>query len=150
MIVAQVKAELTAEDEGAIVEILDQNDEPAMFGGTTVEKDGETVIEGAQPVTVRVIGMNSKGYAKAEAWQNQQIQARRGRNATEKQQREEFAGFLARCMRGWAGFFNEDGSELPFTTENATEVLLALPFVRRQVASAVGNGRLFHSKAATP
>jgi hypothetical protein len=149
MRVDQEVAGLASEDEGVAVPVLDKNDEPAMFGGTTVESDGETVTDGAQPVTIRVVGMNSKGYAKAEAWQRKQFVALGGRKATDQEEREIFAGFLARCCRGWVGFFDANDQPLPFSTENATDLFLKLPFVRRQVQSAVGNARLFGQPTAS-
>jgi hypothetical protein len=142
-------AELNAEEDGVDVPILDANDEPAMFGGTDVERDGETVTEGAEPVTVRVCGMNSKTYAKAEAWQRKQFAALGGRNATDKESTEIWCGFLARLCKGWKGFFDDAGEPIRFTTENATDVFLKLPFVRRRIASAAGNGRLYRQKTAS-
>jgi hypothetical protein len=149
MRVDQAVAEQANEDEAAAVNILDRNDEPAMFGGTEVERDGENVIEGAQPVQIGVIGINSKAYAKAEAWQRKQFQLLGGRKPNDQEEREIFAGFLARCCRWWKGFFDANDQPIPFSTENATDLFLKLPFVRRQVQGAVGNARLFGQKTAS-
>jgi hypothetical protein len=149
MKVNEAAAALSAEDEGTDVEILDAQDEPALFGGTAVERDGETVTEGAEPVTVRVCGMNSKTYAKAEDWQRKQFAALGGRQATAQQSLEIWCGFLARICKGWKGFFDDADEPIRFTTDNATDTLLKLPFLRRQIASAAGNGRLYHQKTAT-
>lgn len=135
------------EDEGTLVEILDRKDEPALFGGTSVERDGQTIIEGAQPVTIRVVGMNSKGHSKAEAWQRKQNTAVAWK-PNDQQNIEIWCGYLARCCRGWAGFFDADDQPIPFSTENATDVLIKLPFVRRQVQVALGNARQFGQKTA--
>lgn len=146
----QSAPDFSAEDAGTVVELLDESDEPAMFGGTVVERDGEQVREGAEPISVTVCGMNSKQHARAEAWLTAQSRGRGGKNPTDKQQREEWAGFLARCCRAWNGFFDDDGQPMPFTVENMTNAILQWPFVRRQVQSALGNAARFHQKTATP
>jgi hypothetical protein len=146
MNVSEVSASLAAEDEAVAVDILDQFDEPAMFGGTPVERDGETVIEGAQPVQIGVCGMNSKQHAKARAWQRRQTEALGGRKPTDAQNTEIWCGYLARCCRWWKGFFGETGEPLPFTTDTCADVLQRLPFVERQVAVALGNAQRFRRR----
>lgn len=133
------EAGLAVEDVGAVVQILDANEDPAMYGGTSVTKDdGSTVIEGAQPVTWTVCGMNSKTYRKAEAWQRKELRMLGNRKQTADEAALMFCGFIARCSLGYTGMTSK-GQPFPFSTDNATSILYRLPFIKRQVEAAMSN-----------
>lgn len=131
--------EIALEDEGKVVHILDANGDPAFYGGTEVEQsDGSKVIENAQPVTWTICGINSKQWRKAEAWQRKAMRVFHGREQTDAEHQEHQAEFVARCSLGNAGF-GENGQPLPFTTANATKILVTLPYIRRQLEGVMGN-----------
>lgn len=144
--IAAKKQELSVEDDGVTIDLLDVNDEPALYGGTEVpQEDGSVVIEGGMPVTWKVCGINSEKYAEAEAWQEKVYRSLRGREMSKKEKREHRAAFIARCSLGYSGFSQND-QPFPFTTENATTILVNLPYIRRQVEVAMGDHAGFTKK----
>lgn len=127
--------ELEAEDAGATFQICDAEGEPAFD------------IDGS-PVTWTVCGINSEAYRRAEAWQNKVFRQQRGVEETPQQERERQAEFVARCSKGFSGIRDGEGL-LQFTTKNATRVLLALPYIARQVSVRMGNHAGFTKPAST-
>lgn len=130
-----VKAKaLEVEDEGLVVEILDETGDPAF--------DAE-----GNPVTVKVAGEYSTKYRKAEEWQRKTLMRLRGKEQTGAESLAMQAELVARCVLGWSGF-SQNGVLLPFTTANATMVFTKLPFVRKQVESAMGDHASFFKKGS--
>lgn len=134
--ITEKKKELAVEDDGVTFHVLGADDEPAF-----ADEEGKT------PVTWTVCGLNSEQYAKAEAWQTKALRAFRGRELTAQERRENYAEFLARCSKGCTGF-TDKGEPLPFTTENATAAILALPYLRRQIESRMGDHAGFTKRAS--
>lgn len=131
--IAVQKQEHAVEDEGLTFPVLDVNDDPAF------DDDGTT------PVTWTVCGLNSETYAKAEAWQAKELRALRGREPTAQEKRKMYAGFLARCSRGFSGF-TQNGQRISFSTDIATEAIMALPHLRRQIEARIGDRQGFIKK----
>jgi hypothetical protein len=129
---------LANEDEATPIELLNRFDEPATYGPDDA------------PVTIRVVGQNSKAQNKAAAWQRKQQIALGGRKATPQQERAFWCGYLARCCVGWEGFFDDAGQPLPFSVENCTDALTKLPWLERQVSAALGNSERYRPATATP
>ncbi len=127
--------EIAAEDEGVVVNIVDAKGEPA------IQADGS-------PVTWTVCGLNSQQYRKAEAWQRKQFRAIRGREQTQAEYEAMQAEFIARCSLSNTGFV-ASGQALPFSTENATLILVRLPHVRRQIEAAIADHEGFTKRPST-
>jgi hypothetical protein len=134
MDIVQKEQALAIEDEGLVIPILDENDEPAVENGV--------------PVTWTVCGRNSKQYRKAEAWRRKQYQMTAGRKLTGDEQLLMDSEFVARCSLGYSANWTEGGKPLPFSTENATKILSRLPFVQAQVELAIGDRARFLSRTS--
>lgn len=136
--ITTIEQDLASEDAGTIIDLLDQNDEPAF------QDDGKS------PVTITAAGLNSKRYAKAEAWQTEQYQKAglRGKKLSPAEQLAIRCGVLARVTLGWSGL-SSTGSPLGFSTDNATDVYIRLAFVRKQVEAAVGDRTRFFDKPSS-
>lgn len=130
-----VKAKaLEAEDEGIVVEILDELGDPAL------DADGN-------PVTVTVAGEYSNKYRKAEEWQRKTLMRLRGKEQTGAESIAMQSELVARCTLAWSGFM-QNGAVLPFTTANATMAFSKLPFVRKRVESAMSDHASFFAKGS--
>lgn len=126
--------EIAVENEGQVIEIV------AASGKVALDDNGK-------PVTWTVCGINSAQYRKAEAWQRKKYRTFRGRDLTDAEHIAVQAEFVARCSLGCSGF-KMGGQVLPFTTENATTILVKLPHVRRQVEAAMGDHEGFTKKGS--
>lgn len=119
---------LAIEDDGVVISILDENDEPAL------KDDGS-------PVTITMAGMNSQRYRKAEAWQRKAIRAF-GRMMTGDEQLTMQSEFIARCVIAWDGFTSK-GVLLALTIENIVNVFTKLAYVQRQAERGMGDRARF-------
>jgi hypothetical protein len=132
----EAKAELLkVEDDGIVVEILDEMGDPALDADSN-------------PVTVTVAGEYSNKYRKAEEWQRKTLMRLRGKDQTGAESIAMQSELVARCCLGWSGFSNK-GTPLPFSTENATLAFSKLPFVRKRVESAMSDHAAFFAKGST-
>jgi hypothetical protein len=137
--IATKAQELEVEDAGLTVHIRDAENELAYYGGTPVEKDGITTMEGQKPVTWNICGINSKQFRAAEAWQRKVFRARGMNNPmTPAEEVAHQAEFIARCSRGFDGFADK-GTPLTFSTPSATKILVAVPYIGRQLNGAMGD-----------
>lgn len=131
-----VKAKvLDLEDEGLVVEIMDELGDPALD-------------DAGQPVTVTVAGEYSNRYRKAEEWQRKTLMRLRGKEQTGAESIAMQSELVARCVLAWSGF-TQNGASVPFSTATATMVFSRLSFVRKQVESSMSNHAAFFSKGST-
>lgn len=125
------------EEAGQVIHLLDRNDDPAHY------VDGE---EGEKPITMRVAGTYSHTYRKAEQRQRRQMIKRRG-NPTPDDLENQQLQIEAACVLGWEGI-TAGGAPVPHNIENATKVLRAMPWVRRQVQRAMEDHAGFFRSAS--
>jgi hypothetical protein len=123
--IAIKKQELAVEDIGVTWQITDAEHELAFD-------------EDDQPVTWTVCGMNSEAWRRAERWQEKKMREYGGRELTPDERAAIEAEFLARCSKGMTGF-TMNGQKLTFSTPNATAAILALPYLKRQIQTRMGN-----------
>ena len=112
-----------AEDEGTVIEVLDQNADVMEHGK-------------GKKVTMRVAGSYSKRYKSAQHKQtNRALKGKRTKFDAEllDTQRQEVA---AACVMEWSGFF-DGGAPLECSRANALAVFAAAPWILPQVEVAI-------------
>jgi hypothetical protein len=132
--IAIKKQELAVEDEGVTFHVTDAANELAYD-------------EDNNPVTWTVCGMNSEAWRRAERWQEKKMREYGGRELTPNERAAIEAEFLARCSKGMTGF-TSNGQALPFSTPNATAAIVALPYLKRQIQTRMGNHSVFIKPAS--
>jgi hypothetical protein len=148
MDIERTEQALAIEDDGIVIEIMDERGNPAMYGGTAVTQDDGTVVtEGELPVTITVAGTYSKKYRKAIEWQRQQVLAMRGKKMAGEQSLRMLSELVARCTIRWPlGAFTLGGGPLPFSVENGTTLYTRLPLVQEQVEAGMSDHAGFIAK----
>lgn len=126
MNIAKLKDETQHDDTPAEVEIKDRHGEPY------VGKDG-------QPTVFLIVGEYSKQYRKAERKTTDAVvkAARRGMDFDAEDSQKFRLERLAGAIVGWRNVEAEDGAPVPFTNENAVQVLQAAPWIALQVERAL-------------
>lgn len=126
------------EDEGQVVHIRDEMDEPMYHGKGADEK----------PVTITVVGTYSKTYLDVTRAQQRKLGKRLGRGGDMTELAEGNAlEAIAACVKAWDGFLS-DGKPFPCTRPNAAVLLSSskAQHIRRQVEHAMGDHERFFKK----
>jgi len=136
-----LKADAALEDVGKLVHINDVDGKPAFYGPADARK----------PVTIRIAGALSTKYRRAEQAFNAAGSTGRARkNALARLLDWRAIDVTAGCILAWDGFFYdpEETRPLPMTSENASAVLEAAPYILAQLIEEQGDHAGFFAPAS--
>jgi hypothetical protein len=108
-----------------------------------LQDDGET------PITIRLLGMDSKAFRKAtRANQDRRLRGTRYRAPTAEELDAEGLELLVKCTISWTGIVL-DGSSLDCTPVNVRTLFTRLPWVREQIDNYIGDRANFLAPSPT-
>jgi hypothetical protein len=124
------------EDEGQVVHLRDEAGEPAYFGPD----------EDRKPVTVRIAGTYSALYRRTLQLQKDRVLKRRLDTLSAEEMDRKQIELVAACILGWEGLVaTPDAPPLPFTRENAVQLLTQATWIYDQVDAAMRDHAGFFS-----
>jgi hypothetical protein len=135
MKISQLKAARARNDEGAAIAVKDENGDPYMAG------------DGTTPVMITVVGPYSERIRAVRERQQKRLLKKARKELTPEEIHERQIEVATAAIIDWAGFEAEDGTPIPFTPENAREVLTAAPWIQDQVEEAVNAHASFFGKS---
>ena len=107
------------------------------------------MADGETPITIRVAGMDSKIFRKAQrANQDRRMKGARYRAPTADELDAEATELVAKCTLSWRGVMI-DGAELQCSFANAKQLYTRLPWLREQVDLFMGDRANFLQTPAT-
>lgn len=112
--------------------------------------DGELLYLGGQkeqPLRIRVAGSYSKTYRDVEKRNREAAIKKRGRSSADDLEKREVST-LAACTLEWAGAFDDAGTPIPLTKENAQTLYTVARFIAEQVDEAIGDHARFFEKSS--
>jgi len=131
------EASADRENEGAVIELVDQIGEPIVHGPDKA------------PFWMRVAGSYSTHYKRAVDKQRRRMVKRRGRGKlTEKELAENQIELETACVLDWGGIFTPTGEPLEYSAENVRAVLASrATWIREQVQQQMEDHEAFFSGA---
>lgn len=136
MKLSEVKAEVAKDEEGVAIPIKQKNGEPYLAA------DGKT------PVTITVLGSESKAVRRAEARQTRRAVRGQHQDIDEDTILANRAERCAAAVVAWHGFEDDHGKAIPCTPDNVKTFLTAAPHILDQVQRAVDGGVRFFTNAS--
>jgi hypothetical protein len=107
------------------------------------------LLDGETPVTIRVLGMDSKAFRKAtRANQDRRLKGMRYRTPTADEIDAEGLDLLVKCTAAWSGI-ELDGAPLECTPANVRTLYTRFVWLREQVDTAIGDRGNFLQPSAT-
>jgi hypothetical protein len=123
-----------AANEGAVLELRNP--------------DGSAMLNGEQPVTIRLLGTDSDAYTQASNALTDRAMRNRGRQVlTAAGLLTDQINLLAKVTVGWWGL-EKDGEPFPFTEDNA-KALYRVAFIREQVEAFIADRGNFSKASPT-
>jgi hypothetical protein len=105
--------------------------------------------DGVTPITIRVLGMDSKAFRKANRVnQDKRIKGVRYRMPTAAERDEDAIDILIKCTIGWSGIEREDGP-LSCTPANVRWLYTNMDWIKRQVDDFIGDAANFLPSSET-
>lgn len=132
--------DLVAQDEQTLTfPILDPNGDPFKY----TKENGEEA-----DVTWSVVGKQSKARRKAEDAESRKLLRAQRTQMEPEDLRERRITLALACSVGYMGWEDDAGNLLPFTRNNAREILAADERILEQVETAIEKHSVFLSKSA--
>ena len=132
--IAAAKTVAAQEDDGQVVELMDHDGEPLVYGADD------------KPVTVTVVGSYSTRYRQAVDRQRHQMIKRRKVKTSAADLFENQIELEASCVIAWDGIFDGEKA-IECNPQNAAEMLTAVPWFREQVQVAMEDHAGFFGSA---
>lgn len=136
MKLSEVKAQVAQDEEGVPIPIKKKNGDPYLAA------DNKT------PVTMTVLGSESKAVRKAEARQTRRVWRGQQQDIDEDTLLANRAERCAAAVVGWQGIEDDHDKPIPCTPENVKTLLMAAPHILDQVQRAVDGGARFFASAS--
>jgi hypothetical protein len=135
MKISALKASTDKHDEGMVVPILDESGEPMLAADES-------------PVTVTVVGIESKRIRKVEDKQTRRVWRTGATDPDPDLLRKNRVELAAAAVIDWHGFEDDNDQPVPCTPENVVAVLSSSGHVLKQVEAGVRRPRALFPPAS--